>query len=66
MAKKNGNKFLEYWSKHAHYTALVHTATGIGLGLLLYPYLSSNGTANLIGWALVLLGILGHLYALVA
>ena len=66
MAKKSGNQFMGYWGKQAHYTALVHAATGIGLGLLVQPYLADQGVASIIGWVLVLLGVLGHLYGMVA
>lgn len=67
MAKKNSSGGLfHYWSKQAHYTSLVHAALGVGLGLLVYPYLAASGTANIIGWVLVLLAVLSHLYALVA
>lgn len=67
MAKSaKQNKFMAYWGKHAHYTSIVHTAVGIGIGLLLYHQFAANGTAEIVGWVLVLLGVLGHLYALVA
>jgi hypothetical protein len=65
MAKKN-NQFVSYWSKQVPYGTLVHLAVGAGVGLLAYPYLQANGLAGIIGWTLVLLGVLGHLYALVA
>jgi len=62
----NQNQFMSYWGKQAHYAAFVNAAAGIGLGLLLQPYLAERGTAGLVGWCLLLLGVLGHLYALVA
>jgi hypothetical protein len=60
------NQFMHYWGKQAHYTTIVHTAVGVGIGLLLYQTMAVNGTAEIVGWTLVLLGVLGHLYALVA
>lgn len=63
--KKNSlDKLSQYWSKHPHYTSLVHTGLGVGLGLLIQPLWQGDSTP--IGWALVALGVLGHLYALVA
>ena len=66
MAKKNNNKFMIYWGKHAHYTSFVHTALGVGVGLLAQPYLVASNLSEVVGWVLVLLGVLGHLYAMVA
>ncbi len=64
--KTSENKFMAYWGKNAHYTAFVHTATGIGIGLLVQPFLAERGTSGLVGWSLILLGLLGHLYGMVA
>jgi uncharacterized membrane protein HdeD (DUF308 family) len=66
MAKSKSPNLSHYWGKQVHYAFLVHASIGAGVGLLVYPYLSSSGVANVFGWVLVLLGILGHLYALVA
>lgn len=68
MAKKvnSSGGFLHYWGKQAHYTSLVHTALGVGIGLLVSPYLAASGIAHVIGWVLVLLVVLSHLYALVS
>ncbi len=64
MAKKS-NQFESYWGKKVPYGSLVHIALGVGVGLLLYPYMTAN-LGNVVGWTLLLLGVLGHLYALVA
>ncbi len=61
MAKKDN--FMVYWGKNSTYNAFLHAAVGVGLGLLAFPYLSGSGYASVAGWVLVLLGVLGHLYA---
>ncbi len=65
-SKAANQGFMGYWGKQAHYTAFVNAAMGVGLGLLVQPYLVDGGTASLVGWCLLLLGVLGHLYGLVA
>lgn len=72
MASKKSHSsggLMQYWGKQAHYTAFVHAAIGVGAGLLLQPYLAQGdnpATGNIVGWCLLLLGVLGHLYAMVA
>jgi len=65
--KKSGSRdyFLRFWAEHANYTALVHTTLGIGLGLLAQTFIVS-GYTNMIGWLLVFIGVIGHLYPFVA
>lgn len=57
-------RFLTYWREHPNYTALVHTALGLGLGILAQGYVEA-GYVNSVGYILVLLGVVGHFYALV-
>jgi hypothetical protein len=67
MAKKNNSRdyFLKFWAEHPNYTALVHTILGIGLGLLAQTFIVS-GYTNMLGWLLVFIGVIGHLYPFVA
>ena len=67
MTKKNKSreKFLKYWESHPDYTAMVHTVLGVGLGLLAQTFVV-DGYTNMLGWLLVLIGVIGHLYPLVA
>lgn len=58
------HRFLTYWREHPNYTALVHTALGLGLGILAQGYVEA-GYVNSVGYVLVLLGVVGHFYALV-
>ena len=58
------DSFLEYWKTHPNYTAFVHTTLGIGLGILAQTYVQA-GYTNLIGWTLVLVSVIGHLYPFV-
>lgn len=58
------SKFLKVWRDHPNYTALVHTALGMGLGILAQNYVEA-GYINSIGYLLVVFGVLGHLYAFV-
>ena len=65
-SKKNGSAvFMEFWGKHPNYTAVVHTVLGIGLGLLGQTFVK-EGYTDTLGWLLVFLGVIGHLYPLVA
>jgi hypothetical protein len=57
-------KFLQYWDDHPNYTAFVHVTLGIGLGVLAQTYVG-DGYVNALGWTLVLVGVIGHLYPLV-
>ena len=57
-------KFLTFWREHPNYTALVHTALGLGLGILAQGYVE-EGYINSVGYVLVLFGVLGHAYAFV-
>ncbi len=58
-------KFMEYWQTHPNYTAAVHTMLGVGLGILAQTYVQA-GYVNSIGWLLVFLGVVGHLYPFLA
>ncbi len=52
-----------YFKKYPAYNAIVHTAVGLGLGILISrPYIQHP-----IQWglALVLFGVLGHIYPLI-
>ena len=66
-SKKSSNayrtKYLYFWETHPNYTALVHVVLGLGLGLLTQGYLET-GYVNTLGWLLVFVGMLGHLYPL--
>lgn len=57
--------FLKFWGQHPNYTAFVHTMLGIGLGLLAQTFLA-DGYVNTVGWTLVFLGMIGHMYPLVS
>lgn len=66
MAKKTGpfrTKFLGFWREHPNYTAGVHVILGIGLGILYSTY-SQAGYVDTVGWVMVLVGVLGHFYAM--
>jgi len=67
MAKKDASReaFLRFWAQHPNYTAIVHTVLGIGLGLLAQTWIVS-GYTNMLGWLLVFMGVVGHLYPFVA
>ena len=67
MAAKKGAahaKYLAFWQSHPNYTALVHTLLGLGLGMLTQTWLDA-GYINAVGWSLVLVGVVGHLYPVV-
>lgn len=67
MAVKKGSaraKYLAFWQTHPNYTALVHTFLGIGLGMLAQTWVEA-GYINALGWSLVLIGVIGHLYPVV-
>lgn len=57
--------FLRYWAQHPNYTAFVHTILGLGLGLLAQTFLA-DGYVNMMGWMLVFIGVVGHMYPLVS
>lgn len=57
--------FLRYWGQHPNYTAFVHTILGIGLGLLAQTFLA-DGYVNMMGWMLVFIGVVGHMYPFVS
>lgn len=67
MAKKNNQResFLKFWAEHPNYTAVLHTVLGIGLGLLAQTFIV-DGYTNMLGWLLVFIGVVGHLYPFVA
>ncbi len=56
-------KIVSYFSKHLHYSALVHLIFGAGIGVLItYPLVQTHPVRW--GIALLAIGILGHLYPL--
>jgi len=57
-------KYLAFWQAHPNYTALIHTLLGIGLGMLAQTWVEA-GYINALGWSLVLIGVIGHLYPVV-
>lgn len=67
MAKKGNSRtsFLKFWGDHPNYTAVVHTMLGIGLGLLAQTFIV-DGYTNMLGWLLVFVGVIGHMYPFVA
>jgi hypothetical protein len=67
MAKKTSSRtnFLKFWADHPNYTALVHTVLGVGLGLLAQTFIV-DGYTNMLGWVLVFLGVIGHMYPFAA
>jgi len=58
-------KFMAYWMNHPNYSAAVHTMLGVGLGMLAQTYVEV-GYVNSVGWLLVFLGVVGHLYPFLA
>lgn len=52
-----------YWGKHPHYTAFVHSFAGLGAGLILRPWVGDFAVT--IGIVLIIISVLGHIYALV-
>lgn len=56
-------RYLFYWGAHPNFSALVHTALGMGLGVLAQGYVEA-GYINSVGYLLVLLGLLAHLYVM--
>ena len=67
LASKKGTaraKYLAFWEGHPNYTALIHTILGVGLGMLTVTWVDA-GYINALGWSLVLLGVVGHLYPVV-
>lgn len=62
---KARQKILKFLGAHAEYNAFIHVLSGIGMGILItYPLIGEHP----IRWAVVFLtvGVLGHLYPLVA
>jgi len=58
-------KALKYFSLHPYYNSVVHVLIGLGLGILItYPLVGEHPVRW--GIALVALGLLGHLYPLMA
>ena len=55
-------KGLLYFGKHPLHNAIVHVLFGAGLGMLLVFPLGEGHTVRL-GVALVLMGIIGHLWS---
>lgn len=56
---------MKYWELHPNYTATVHTVLGVGFGLLAQTFVV-DGYTNMLGWLLVLIAVIGHLYPFVA
>jgi hypothetical protein len=56
-------KYLEYFRNNPTYNALIHLTLGMGIGILItYPLVRSHPLR--VGLALVVVGIVGHLYPL--
>lgn len=52
----------KYFSKNAGYNAVVHAVLGVGIGILLtYPVVGAHPVRW--GVALIVIGLLGHVYA---
>jgi hypothetical protein len=65
-SKKNSRaEFMRFWAEHPNYTAFVHVTLGIGLGLLAQTFLA-EGYVNMVGWFLVFVGVVCHLYPFAA
>jgi hypothetical protein len=63
--KKNSSaEFMKFWSEHPNYSAFVHITLGLGLGLLGESFLS-GGYVNTVGWFLVFVAVICHVYPLV-
>ena len=59
-------KQIESARKHIVFVGLIHFIGGFGLALLLQYYLSGNAFLPvLVGWILVALTLIGHVYILV-
>lgn len=50
-----------YFSKHTWQNSFIHLIAGVGIGLLVFSYLKDS--ANMLGWALLTIGIAGHFVA---
>ena len=57
-------QYVDYGRKHIHFTAAVHVAVGLGVGLLLYPSLTEN--AMTWGWVMVIVAVAGHVWPMMA
>ncbi|MCL4367235.1 hypothetical protein M1563_03645 [Patescibacteria group bacterium] len=58
-------KIMKYLSAHVMYNSIVHAVTGIGVGILIARPLVGEHPVRW-GIALIVVGIAGHLYALMA
>lgn len=61
--RKANQKIMKYFEKHPTYNSAVHVVSGVGLGIMItYPFVGEHP----VRWALafVILGFVGHLYAL--
>jgi hypothetical protein len=66
MNKKMFEKQIEFARKHIAFVGLIHFIGGFGLALLFQYYLSGNAFLPVIvGWILVALTIIGHIYVMV-
>lgn len=63
--KYSRSEFMKFWAGHPNYTAFVHVTLGIGLGLLSQTFIA-EGYVNMVGWFLVFIGVVCHLYPFVA
>lgn len=56
-------KLSSYFSKHIIFSSSVHVLIGLGLGILItYPFIGSHPLRW--GTAILVIGLLGHLYPL--
>ena len=56
-------KAIAYFKKHPYYTSFIHFLGGIGIGILIASPLAGIHPIRW-GIAFLLLGVLGHIYAL--
>ena len=66
MNKKMFEKQIELARKHIVLVGVIHAIGGFGLALLLQYYISGNlFLPVIVGWILVALTIIGHIYVMV-
>ena len=54
-------KMDNYFKEHSWQNAMYHFLTGMGIGLLIFSFVSTY--SNILGWFLLGLGLLGHVWA---
>ena len=64
VKKDSSAEFMKFWSEHPNFSAFVHITLGIGLGLLGETYIN-GGYVNSVGWFLVFVAVICHIYPLV-